>query len=357
MVDWTSSMQQTFEFYTVNPESWTDEKLLTNVKSCTIDWDSESETFGSATIDLDDYVKESYIRIYLITIQNGVKEKHPLGTFLIQTLPVSFDGKKETISADAYTPLIELKEKYPDIGYFVNDGENIMTKSYMLTKDNLRAPVVNVSSDKTLQTDFVADPKDTWLAFIKSLMANAEYNFTLDEMGRILFSPVQKIEALQPIWTFNDDNSSILYPDIDMDRDLYGIPNVVEVIASNGGQVIRVVEENTDLDSPTSIPNRGRRIVHRDTDPKITGISTGETMKERVEQYAKTLLTELSSMEHTITFTHAYCAVRVGDCVRLNYSKFNLNNVKAKIISQSIKCKPGCPVTSKAIFTTKLWRK
>ena len=32
------------------------------------------------------------------------------------------------------------------------------------------------------------------------------------------------------------------------------------------------------------------------------------------------------------------------------------SNIKAKVISQSIECVPGCPVTEKAVFTTKLWR-
>lgn len=352
MPNWNTSMQQTFEYYTVDPSTWGDVKQLTCVKRCTIDWDLETDTLGSATIDLDEQIKETYIRIYLITIQNGVKEKFPLGTFLVQSLPISFDGMKETISADAYTPLIELNEKYPDIGYFLEENENIMYWSYMLTKANLRAPVVKPSSTKKLNDDLVAETNETWLSYIRTLMSNAEYSYSLDEMGRVLFSPIQKIEALQPVWTFNDDNSSILYPDIDMDRDLYGIPNVIEVIASNGSEVFHITVENNNIDSPTSIPNRGRRIVHRETDPKITGYLT----EDRVKEYAQIMLKELSSMEHTLTFTHGYCPVHVGDCIRLNYEKFNLHNVKAKIISQSIKCEPGCPVTSKAVFTTKLWR-
>ena len=85
MVDWLSSMQQTYEYYIVNPTTWKDEKLIDNVKKATISRDSDAETLGSATIDITETVGECYIRIYLITIQNVVKEKHPLGTFLVQT--------------------------------------------------------------------------------------------------------------------------------------------------------------------------------------------------------------------------------------------------------------------------------
>lgn len=360
MPDWSKSMQQTFEYYLVDPGTWKDIKIIEGVKqSSTVDRDSEVDTLGSAMIDFSDTIDETYIRIYLITIQNGVKEKHPLGTFLVQTLPTSFDGKVKTISLDAYTPLIELNEKYLPIGYYVpkedNSGNktNIMKQAYMLARENMRAPVVNVSCNETLHTDFVADISDTYLKFIKSLIANAEYELGLDEMGRLLFLPKQDLEALQPVWIYTDDNSSILYPDISMDRDLYGIPNVVEVLAANGNEIYYGVAKNDDIHSPTSIQNRGREIVYRDTSPEIIGVAN----QDRVNEYAQTLLKTLSTLEYTITYTHAYCGTRVGDCVMINYSKFGLNNVKAKIISQSLKLVPGCPVTEKAIFTHKLWRK
>ena len=106
MADWLSSMQQTFEYYTVDPGTWKDYKQITNIKSSSITRDLETETLGSATIDVNDLVGECYIRIYLITIQNGVTEKFPLGTFIVQTPSSSFDGKARTVSMDCYTPLL-----------------------------------------------------------------------------------------------------------------------------------------------------------------------------------------------------------------------------------------------------------
>ena len=78
--------------------------------------------------------------------------------------------------------------------------------------------------------------------------------------------------------------------------------------------------------------------------------------EHQVQDYADQLLRELSVLEYKVSYTHGYCPVRIGDCVRLNYSRAGITNVKAKVISQSIKCEPGCPVTETAIFTAKLWR-
>lgn len=352
MPDWTSSMQQTFEYYVVDPESWKDIKLLDTVKSCSITRDAEAETLGSASFDISESVGERYIRVYLVTIQNGIKEKYPLGTFLVQTPSSSFNGKTKDVVMDAYTPLLELKENQPPLGYTVLKNEDIMNIAYRLTRDSARAPVVETESKTKLFYDFVADPNDTWLSFLTDLIANAKYNFDLDEMGRILFSPRQDTASLQPVWTFDDGNSSILYPDMSMDHDLYGIPNVVEVIYSSGSNSYYAKVINDDPNSPTSTVSRGREIVYRVTDPDVIGDPT----QNQIQEYAERLLRELSSLEYTVTYTHGYCPVRVGDCVRLNYERAGFTDIKAKVISQDISCEPGCPVTEKAVFTTKLWR-
>lgn len=352
MTDWTKSMQQTFEYYIVNPATWKDVRRINNVKSGSITRDLGVETLGSATFDIEEPLGECYIRVYLIIIQNGAKDKYPLGTYLIQTPSFKFDGKNKIVSVDAYTPLLELKENPPPIGYSVLKDTNIMETAYKITKEQVRAPVVAASCTETLFSDFVANTDDTWMTFLNDLMANAKYTFSLDELGRILFSPKQDMASLQPVWTFDDSNSSILYPEINMDYDLYGIPNVVEVIYSSDDRCYYSRVVNDDSNSPTSTVSRGREIIHRVTEPILYGNPTDE----QVNEYAVRLLRSLSSIEYTVNYSHGYCPVKIGDCVRLNYSKAGLNGIKAKVISQSIKCEPGCPVSEKAVFTANLWR-
>lgn len=332
--------------------TWKDIERVENVISSSINWDSSAETLGSASINVNEPLGECYIRIYLITIQNGVREKHPMGTFLVQTPSYTFDGKTKNITLDAYTPLLELKENYPPLGYSLMKGENIMDRAYVITREQLRAPVYKTAHSEVLNTNFVASLNETWISFLNDLIKNAKYNFSLDELGRILFTPEQDTKSLQPVWTYTDDNSSILYPSLDIDHDLYGIPNVVEVIYSKENTYLYGVAINDDSDSPISTINRGRKITHRVTNPEIVGNPT----QAQIQEYAEQTLREVSTMEYTITYKHAYCPVRVGDCVRLNYTRAGLNGIKAKVISQSIECVPGCPVTEKAVFTAELWR-
>lgn len=352
MIDWSKSMFQNFEYYEVDPNTWKDKKIITNIKRCSISRDSEAETLGSASIDADNIFGECYIRVYLTVDQNGVKDKISLGVLLIQTPSTTFDGKIKNISMDAYTPLIELKEKKTPYGYSLLKNDNILHEAYLSARENMRAPVIETSSDKTLDNDFVANVDDNWLTFLIDLLYKAKYHFYLDEDGKVLFAPNQTLDELQPVWTYTDDNSSILFPEIQIKHDIYGIPNVVEVICNIGNEIYHARVVNNDPNSPTSTIQRGREIIYRETSPALQGIPT----KEQVDEYAENLLKQLNEVEYELTYSHGYCPVRIGDCVRLNYIRAGLKDVKAKVIRQNIECDIGCKVSETARFSKNLWK-
>ncbi len=351
MIDWKKSMRQTYAYYEVDVNTWKDKREIKSITSSSIERDSEKDTRGSASFNATEEIDECYIRTYLIASQNGVTEKIPLSTNLIQTPSDNFNGKVHSFSYDGYTSLIELNEKNPPIGYSVMKDANIMEMGGKLVRENVRAPVVFGMSNDKLYADFVSDVSDTWLSYLGDLIANAKHEFDIDERGRVLFAPVSDIASLQPVWTYDDDNSSILLPSITMNRDLYDIPNVVEVYYSNSAGYYYATAINDDPNSPTSTVARGRRIVHRVTDPDLIGAAT----QRQVDEYAELLLRNLSALEYRISYKHGYCPVRVGDCVRLDYKRAGLKNVKAKVVSQNIECKTGCTVTETAVYTKRLW--
>ena len=75
-------MDQSFEYYTVEPTTLADVKKIDDIiTGSSFDRDSDVQTLGSATIDATKSIGESYIRCYLKTIQDEITEKFPLGTF------------------------------------------------------------------------------------------------------------------------------------------------------------------------------------------------------------------------------------------------------------------------------------
>lgn len=363
-VDWTKPMRQTYEYYIVDPSTWANKSQCKLVTSSTVKRDLKSETLGSAQIDTSESLPECYIRIYLVVEQSNQTHKECLGTFLCQSPGSSFDGRVSKVSIDAYTPLIELKEKRPPVGYYLATNTDILKTVYRVTNENVRAPVVESNEIKTLSDGFVSELEDTWLTYLTDLLAYCDYRFDLDDHSRIIFSPKQDLNSLQPVWTYNDDNASILFPDADLDRDLYGVPNVMEVIFSTDTTVFVSRAVNNDPNSPISIANRGREVVVRETNPEISGAPEKKkslTDEEKaifqvvLDNYAKQALRDASTIECTLTYSHGYNTVRPGDCVLFNYSRSPFERVKAKVVSQSISCVTGCTVEETAIFTTSLW--
>ena len=354
MPDWTRSMEQTYEFYKVNPDTWQDNQRLDNIISCTIKRDSTNETLGSATLNCTSDLKECYVRIYLVTRQDRIKERFVLGTYLAQTPELNYDGRNQNISIDCYSPLLELKDNVPPLGYTTFEGVNTMEAAFTLIYENCRAPVVQAKGmDHTLIQDFTADTNDTWLSYIKDLMAQAEYQFGLEDDCSIYFDRIQDMKAMQPVYTFSDDNSSLLQPSITDKRDLYGVPNILEMVYTTSSKdFYYAYVENKDENSEISTVNRGRKVVKRIDNPTFSGNPTEGEFK----QYAIQQLLALSTMEHTVNFTHGFIPwVRLGTCVRLDYKRAGLDNIRARITGQTIKCETGCMVEATATYTTELW--
>ena len=352
MIDWHAPMQQTFDFYLVDPSTWTDKQKLAYVTKGKILRDLSAETLGSASFNVTEDNGEYYIRTYLVVTQDGQTERFPLGVHLCQTSDNQYDGKNNDISIDAYTPLLELKDNSPDFGYTVMSTSNVLNAAYLLLRSSIRAPIVKSSDTATVGTNFSANLDDNYLTFIKDLLDIANYELALDDWGRVLFSPKIDISSMRPVYTFDDGNSSILYPEVTKSRDLYGIPNAVEVIYSQDDSLFYARVENHDPSSPVSIATRGRVVLHRDTNPNLPGTPT----QSAIESYARTLLRDMSSLEYKITYTHGFIpTVSVGDCVRLNYERAGLENVRAKVIKQTITLEPGCPVEETSVYTEYLW--
>ena len=364
MPDWTKPMTQTYEFCIVDPNTWGDVSQLNEVTDCSINRDSGADTLGSASISTTETISETYIRVYMVTIQNGIKERIPLGTHLVQSPSLKYDGRMKYIgnvalpymnsSMDCYTPLLELKDTKPPVGYTIPKGTNIMSTAYKIIKENCRAPISPVTCSETLYSDFTANPDEDWLKYVRDLIAMAKFHLELEPSGRIIFAQDYTLDELQPVWTYTDDNSSILLPEVSLARDLYGVPNTVEVIYTSGNTNNAFYSKivNDDPDSPISTVNRGRTVLHRVINPDVPGKMDQVSLND----YATKLLKRLSSLEYTISYSHGYCPVRVGDCIRFDYKSIGLNNIKAIVKTQSIKCETGAEVQETATFTTKLWR-
>lgn len=65
MPDWTQSMDQSFEYYTVDPTTLADVQKLDIITSSSFDRDNDSQTLGSATIDATESIGKATFGVTL----------------------------------------------------------------------------------------------------------------------------------------------------------------------------------------------------------------------------------------------------------------------------------------------------
>ena len=186
MIDWSRQMSQDFEHWVVNPNTWTDSRKLDYVNSCSIKYDASAETIGTATFTSYERLSECYVRVYLIAKQNGIEYKIPLGTNLVQTPSVKYDGFVKSMNINAYSPLVELKSNSPSIGYSIMKDTNVATMFNSAYSSNCRALLTDVyTSDKKVFSNFVAEDDDSWLSFLNSLLNMDDRYLTINANGEV----------------------------------------------------------------------------------------------------------------------------------------------------------------------------
>lgn len=345
MADWKRGMARTYEFWEVNPSTWGDNEILDTITSCSITRDSDDETLGSATFEMDSWEGERWIRVYLITKQDGVRERWPLGTFMVQVPDRSFDGMRGYASANGYTPLKELADNKPPVAYKLETGF-VEDKVARLIETYGRAPVVMPEGETRIQEEFVAEDDESWLSFDKSALAKGKKHIELTPRGEVLIAPDQDPWSKMPSFVFNDSNSSILRPEVQVSTDLSEVPNVVQVVYSKASGCLIGEAVNDDPSSENSTVTLGRRKVYRENSPELPD----NPDQEDVDILARKLLREKGAASYEVTFTHGFVPdVNLGTAVRLSYRAMGLD-VVAIVTAQTIQCTPACQVQTTARY-------
>lgn len=378
-IDWTKGMQQTFEYFKVNPSTWNDYEQITTVISSNITKDTDSEMRGHASIETTEPLDECYIRTYMAVRQNGIKQRICLGTHLYMVQSDSFNGMNHQYNYTGYTPLVELREKLIPLGYSVTGvtGEingkvapMLSDEIATLIRQNSRVKLENrVKVEEPLLNNFVAGTTDNILTVVNNLLNASslqQYQVTVDEFGTVCIKEAISVYNERHVFEYTDDNSSILMADIDLASDLSSIPNVLEVIYAGDANkdigAVRVVVRNEDPNSIVSTVSRGREVWNRVVisnigSPYDKSEITRQVVVDQVTNQAYRLLEDASTIRKTIQYEHGYCDVEVGDTVLFNYKRAGLIGIKAKVVSQTIICKPGCKVSEMAVYTKKLWNR
>ena len=358
MPNWGNSMLQSYEFWEVDKGTWGDLRKLDTVLTCKGTRDLDLETVETANLDIvGEPMGEMLVRCYMVTTQNRVRERIPVGTWLSQGTKRNFDGTSSKLEAECHSTLMPLHDrseagaKVP-VGYCIPAGTNCADMAAQILRNHGIAPVVASKSEETLEEPYVAGMQDSWLKVAKALGDASGMRIGVDSWGRSTVFPSNDGYVQAPLWTFQDDGESILLPDADEELDFFDVPNVCEVVWNNGGRTVVGRAVNDDPNSNVSTVARGYEVILRLENPDE--LQSGCTQKT-ADLVALQKLIEASKIERIITISHGWCPVTVGDPVRVSYESagiFGLGTVQ----SMDFEVGTGMTSTTKVSVSQNVWR-
>lgn len=353
MIDFSAGMQRTYEFYLVDPVSWCDIRRLRCIYSASTTYDSSTDTGCCATFESSESFGEAYIRIYSVCRQGGEERRYQLGTFLCQTNGGDHNGKREASSIDAYSPLLELSDYGPDIGFFVPAGQDAVEWARRLAASRARAPVAfGGGVSHALPEPYIAKPGESWLDFVNGLLSKAGMRLFVDFTGTVTALVDRDAESMAPVAYISDQGplaATKVQPDISHEHDLYGVPNTYISVLSRGDSSLTAIAVNDDPSSLTSTVSRGRPVHHYDLSPEIED-PDGPGALGRLQFYSESNLKKKSVVTRRVRYKRPWQPnIRAGDCVRLDFDRAGIH-ARAVVVRQETECTPGGQVAEECVY-------
>lgn len=318
-MDWRAGFTAEYHLFIVNPDTWEDEREIP-MKSGSISRSLDGNLAESATLELTEDIRESWIRAYLVARQDGAVERFPLFTGLTSIPKRDIDGLRETYSVDCYSVLKPASDKMTQLGEYVLAGTQAAKKAAeYLKKTGIRA--VYSGNSPSLADSIVAESGETYLTMALKLIDAIGWHLRISGSGEVSIEPyTDDIRA-----SFSGLDADVIEPSVSDSQDWYSCPNVLRVVGSSHSVTVR---------DDAAVRSRGREIWAEE--------SVTETQSESLTDYARRRLSELQQATKTIEYTRRFSPdVRPGDLVRVSYPGVGIDG-KYRVISQDIDMSYGC---------------
>jgi hypothetical protein len=267
-----------------------------------------------------------------------------LGIFLLSSPTKKDESGFVVRTVEAYDGLIILdQDKFTERTYFPagTTYEKAVTdilKSAGITKINIDIPSgAKLPNDKEYATG------DSKLSAINDLLDSVNNTpLWVDSGGYFRSSPYERPDEKAIGYTYSDQELSIIVEGVEEELDIFDVPNSWVVTVSNPeGESMTARRDNTNINSPTSIPSRGRRIVDF---RQVDDIASREALNAYVERIAS----EASQVYGKVTFEtpimphHEYY-----DVIELKYAPLGIDD-RFSETSWTIKLEAGAMMTHEA---------
>lgn len=200
-----------------------------------------------------------------IRMQDGGWMEWPLGVFLLTTPTRKVDiSGVVTRDVEAYDQTVVLQDDTLADRYFVNANYPYTDAINELLSQTSGIPQTSISpSTAATPSALEWEPGTSKYQVIADMLSAINYgSLWFDGSGVARAGPYVSPKSRSAEFIYQTNDVSVLLPEAEQSLDLYSLPNRWVLIVSNSDQpALRAEVSNSDITSPTSIPNRGRVIT------------------------------------------------------------------------------------------------
>jgi hypothetical protein len=201
-----------------------------------------------------------------LLMTDGGYAEFPLGVFILSTPPRSTEPSgKIRREVEAYDQLQVLVDDVVDSRYSIASGVNYISGANGIKAilDSAGITIQNLTSTTSvLPAARDWDPGTTKLQIINDLLGAINYrSLFFDEDGIAVAMPYVSPAGRASEYTYIDDSLSVIFPEVEQELDLFGIPNKWTLVVSEPDRsVLTSTYTNSNASSLTSTVSRGRTI-------------------------------------------------------------------------------------------------
>lgn len=287
------------------------------------------------------------IRVYYrFTDENGDTATNALGTFFCSVSNPTYSGAMVSGTADLESVL-----RIPSMGmygryYTVAAGTNAVAKAVEII-EGLGLRTNRPSSSYVLKRDVVYDPDDSWLTIVNDLLSMAGYaSCWPDAYGTVQMAPYVEPQERQPVFTFRDDERSVMLPDVPVSDNAEEIPNVVYLTYETEEESLWASSRNADRNSRASTVARGYEVPVSETVNELSGDTKDERLAA-LKRAARSKLLDNSSAIEYVEWGFPWLPLQPNDSIEIDYLTAGLN-WRGALTSMEVSVGGHCSVTGKA---------
>lgn len=310
-MDWSKGYSATYYMTKVDPISWRDkERFDLTGGSIKREVDGLRE---SASIDVVGYPtgQEDWIRVYLDAGQEGDHEHVALFTGLATSPGDQINGTMRSGQLDCYSVLKPaddialLRGWYAPMG---SSGGNVIRDLLGV----ISAPIDVADDAPVLTSHIIAEEGETRLTMAEKILLAIDWRLKIAGDGSISIEPASK----DPVVTFDPLKNDMIETTINVKTDWFDAPNVFLAVDDD----LTAIAKDESLDSPLSIPNRGREVWMQESGCDLAS-------SETIAEYAARRLKEEQIISKTASYDRRFFpGVIPGDYVRLHYPAQGLDD-------------------------------